>query len=137
VIYLPNLKTKYRLASLVAYGLSLLILHFDEPIAAKAYNDLCSSQGIKFHPGEPVGVLVVGLMVFAIPLLLARSNALILANLIIGSITVLTVSGLSVTAEDTPMNASHRRGLTKITLRDLRASNGGFFSQHSFLAFCR
>jgi hypothetical protein len=40
-----------RLASVLAYGLSLLIFYYAQPIAAKVYNDLCAIQGTTFVDG--------------------------------------------------------------------------------------
>jgi hypothetical protein len=110
VLHLPKLKTVYRFASLVAYGVSLLFLHLAEPIAAKTYNDLCSSQGIQFNDGEPIGHLVVGFIVLAVPLFLARSHALVSASLMIGAITALAASGLFVTARDVPYECFTQAG---------------------------
>jgi hypothetical protein len=110
VTQLSDWRTKYRLASLIAYSLSLLILYFAEPVAEEAYNGLCSSQGMAFPPGETVGALAVGLIVFAIPLFLARSNAAIFANLTMGSITVLAAAGLLGTAGDTPYECFTQAG---------------------------
>lgn len=103
-------RTVCRFVSLIAYGLSLLAFHFAEPIAAKAYNDLCSSQGINFHPSEPVKFLFMGLVVFAIPLFLTSSNALILANVALASMTALIVSGLLITAGDIPYECFTQAG---------------------------
>lgn len=131
MLHLPKSKTVYRLASLVAYGTSLLLLHFAEPIAAKTYNDLCSRQGIQFHDGEPIGYLVVGFIVFAIPLSIARRNALVLANLTIGAITVLAASGLFVTARDVPYECFTQAG----TYEDHTSGLDGFEMWLFFAAF--
>jgi hypothetical protein len=131
VVHLPKSKTIYRLACLVAYGISLLSLHFAEPIAAKAYNDLCSSQGTTFGTREPIGDLVVGLIVLAIPLFLARSNALILTNLAIGSITVLAAGGLLISAGDTPYECFTQAG----TYEDHTSGLDGFEMWLFFAAF--
>jgi hypothetical protein len=119
------------LASLVAYGISLLLLHFAEPIAAKAYNDLCSSQGVQFGAGEPIEALVVGFIVLAIPLFLARSDTLVLANLTISAITVLAGSGLLVTARDAPYECFTQAG----TYEDHTSGLDGFEMWLFFAAF--
>jgi hypothetical protein len=41
----PLLRAGSPIASGVAYGVSLLIAHHVQPIAAKTYNDLCAIQG--------------------------------------------------------------------------------------------
>lgn len=97
-----NFRTVCRLASLVAYGLSLLIFRHLHPIAAKAYADLCSSQGMTFGEGPSDQYLGITIIVFAVPLFLARSNALIATNLIIGLITILGAISVFSTAGNTP-----------------------------------
>jgi hypothetical protein len=91
-----------RLASVLAYGISLLIVHHVQPIAAKAYDDLCASQGITFGEGESVRTLIIFMILIAVPLVFARSNGLIVVNFIIGLLTVLGAHGLLSTAGDTP-----------------------------------
>jgi hypothetical protein len=61
-------RTVCRLASLVAYGLSLFILDHVHPIAAKAYDDLCSSQGTTFGAAHSVREFVIAAIIFAVPL---------------------------------------------------------------------
>jgi hypothetical protein len=95
-------RTVCRLASLVAYGLSLFILDHVHPIAAKAYDDLCSSQGTTFGAAHSVREFVIAAIIFAVPLFLARSNALIATNLIIGLVTISAASLLLHTARNTP-----------------------------------
>jgi hypothetical protein len=104
-------RTVCRLTSLVAYGLSLLIFHHVHPIAAKAYADLCSSQGMTFGEGPSVRYLGITIIVFAVPLFLARSNALIATNLIIGLATILGASSLFSTAGNTPYECFTTMGI--------------------------
>jgi hypothetical protein len=99
-----------RLASLLCYGLSLFIVHQVHPIAAKAYNDLCSSQGVTFGEGRSVNFLGITLVVFAIPLFLARNHVLIITNLVIGLITILGAISLLYTAGDTPYECFTQAG---------------------------
>ncbi|MCC8953407.1 hypothetical protein H8B02_08020 [Bradyrhizobium sp. Pear77] len=91
-----------KLTSIGAYGLSLAIFHNVQPIAAKAYNDLCQSQGMTFGDGEPVNILVVAIIVITVPLLIARSNAVVTTNLTLALGTALGAVGLRYTAGDTP-----------------------------------
>jgi len=100
-------------------------------MAAKAYNDLCANKGIQFHAGEPVQNLVVALIVFAVPLLLARSYALVFANLTITSITLLTAGALLVTARDTPYECFTQAG----TYEDNTSGLEGFEFWLLFAAF--
>jgi hypothetical protein len=95
-------RTTCRLVSLVTYGLSLLILHHAQPIAAKAYNDLCSSQGMTFYESYSVRYLGITIIVIAVPLFLARSKALIATNLIIGLTVTSAATALLYTAGNTP-----------------------------------
>jgi len=95
-------RTVCRLASLVAYGLSLLILHHVHPIAAKAYDDLCSRQYMTFGEGHSVRDLCIAIVVLAVPVILARSNALIATNLILGLISIWAANSLFYTAGNTP-----------------------------------
>jgi hypothetical protein len=103
VVYLVGyFRTICRLASLVAYGLSLLILHHVHPIAAKAYDDQCSSQGMTFGEGYSIRDLGITIIVLAVPLFLAHSKALIATNLIIGLTVISAASALLYTAGNTP-----------------------------------
>jgi len=90
------------LGSLLAYGISLVIFHHVYPIAAKAYDDLCSNEGMTF--GEPYSVseLGIAIVIFAVPLFLGHRDALIAANLIISLVTILGASSLLYTTGDTP-----------------------------------
>jgi hypothetical protein len=104
-------RTMCRLVSLLAYGLSLFIFHHVHPIAAKAYNDLCSSQGVTFGEGYSVRGLGIAIIVFAVPLFLARSNALIAANLIVSLITILGAGTLLYSAGITPYECFTTMGI--------------------------
>jgi hypothetical protein len=95
-------RTICRSASLLAMGLSLLIFHHVQPIAAKVYNDLCAMQGITYGVGMAVEGLGITMLAVAVPLLLARSNVLIVVNLITGLITLFGAGTLLSTAGDTP-----------------------------------
>jgi hypothetical protein len=95
-----NLKVTCQLASPLFYGLSLLIYHQALPIAIKAHNDLCSSQGVTLGEGFKFPSMV--LITIAAPLLLARSNALVLINLVGGLITIGDAVSLLHTAANTP-----------------------------------
>ena len=98
MVYLGYLRITCRLASLLAYGLSFAVVHRVQPIAAKAYNDLCSIQGVTFGDGHSVGYLCITTLVFTLPIFLARSNALIGANLIVALATILGAISLLHTA---------------------------------------
>jgi hypothetical protein len=125
-------RTVCRLASLVSYGLSLLILHHVHPIAAKAYDDLCSRQGITFGDGHSVRDLGITIIVFAVPLFLARSNALIATNLIIGLTIILAASSLFSTAGNTPYECFTTMGIYEDRTSGL---DFGSLSQHFFPTF--
>jgi hypothetical protein len=47
------LRAGSRLVGLAAYGLSFVILVHVQPIAAKAYNDLCAAQGMSLAKESP------------------------------------------------------------------------------------
>jgi hypothetical protein len=96
------LRAACRLASVISYGLSLLIFHHLHPIAAKAYEDLCSRHGMTFPEGPSARYLGTMMIVLAVPLLLARSNILIATNLIMGLITILGACSLFATAGNIP-----------------------------------
>jgi hypothetical protein len=100
-----------RSASFVAYGLSLLVIHHAEPIAAKAYNDLCASQGRTFGEGASIETLGVILIVIALPLISARSNVLIAVNLALSLLTlILGAGGPLLTAGNTPYECFTQAG---------------------------
>lgn len=105
-----SLRVTCRLASLLFYSLSLLVVHHAHPTAAKAYNDLCSSQGMTFGDGPSVNFLGMILITFAFPQLLARSNAVILTNFIVGLITIWSAWLLLQTAANTPYECFTQAG---------------------------
>jgi len=82
-------------------GLSLVIFHHVQPIAAKVYNDLCAAEGITYPVGPTNEGLGITMIAVAVPLLLARSNVLIVVNLITSFITVFGAGTLPSTAGDT------------------------------------
>jgi uncharacterized membrane protein YhdT len=104
------LRVTCRLASLLFVGLSLLIVHHAQPIAAKAYDDLCSSQGMTFGQGLSVNFLGLTLIALAPPLFFARSNALILTNLMLGFFTISGAASLLHTAANTPYECFTQAG---------------------------
>ncbi|MGY3490185.1 hypothetical protein ACVW1C_008068 [Bradyrhizobium sp. USDA 4011] len=108
------LRSAVRVANLIAYGLSILIIHKLQPVAAKAYNDLCASQGMMFGEGQSVRTLVLAMIVIAMPVLLARSNTLVVSNLIMGLITVAGAAGLLSTAGNTPYECFTTSGTYEI-----------------------
>jgi hypothetical protein len=105
-----HLRTGSRLASLLAYGLSFVILAHVQPIAAKAYNDLCASQGMSFGEGEAIRTLAITLIVIAVPLGLARSSILVYGNLIISLLILLCAYRLLSTAGNTPYECFTQAG---------------------------
>jgi hypothetical protein len=117
-----SFKTAFRLVSLLLYGFSLLLFYHAQPIAAKAYNDLCSSQGITFHEPESATFLIVVLVIGALPLLLSRSNAMVLTNLILGVITIFGAGLLLSTAANTPYECFTQAG----TYEDRTSGLDGF-----------
>ena len=92
-------------------GFRSSFVHHVHPIAAKAYDDLCSSQGVTFGEGHSVRDLGITIVVFAVPIFLARSNALIVANLIVGLTTILGASALLHTAGNTPYECFTTMGM--------------------------
>jgi hypothetical protein len=70
------------------YCLSLGSVHHLQPIAAKAYNDLCSSQGITFPEGYSVLQLGMAAIVLALPALLVGSRVAIAINVLVGLATL-------------------------------------------------
>jgi hypothetical protein len=100
-------RTGCRVASLLACGFALLIYLHVLPIAAKAYNDLCQGQGVNFasmgFPDQlPLEHLAALLAINAVPILLARSSPLIVANLAMCLIVALRAGALPSTAGNTP-----------------------------------
>jgi len=105
-----HFRAGFRLASAVAYGVSFFIAHYVQPIAAKAYNDLCALQGMTFGDGLPVREIEIFAIALAVLLLLARSNILVVVNLIGSLITVLGASTLLSTAGNTPYECFTSQG---------------------------
>lgn len=99
-----------RFASLLFYSLSLLIFYCAQPIAAKAFNDLCSSQGITFHDSETTKVLIAAFVLVVPPIFLGRSSALVTTNLILGAITIFVAGSLLGTAANTPYECFTQAG---------------------------
>jgi hypothetical protein len=115
---------KLRLATLAAYGSSLIFLHCAEFLAEKVYDDLCLREGIRFAKPMSAMSLVLIMVVFSLPTLLARSRALIIANLTASLITAGGAVLLLFTASDIPYECftmggdyeDHTSGLTEFTL---------------------
>src|ERR1700761_8260387 len=97
-----NLTVLYRVASLFVFGISLLIFHHTWPIGARAYNDLCSSQGAAFGEEPSVKLLGAAFITVVVPTFLASSNAFVIANLVIGLITICFAVSLLHTTANTP-----------------------------------
>jgi hypothetical protein len=93
---------KLRLATLAAYGGSLIFLHDAELLAEKVYDDLCSREGIAFGKPTSAMSLVLVTVVLSVPTVLARSRALIIANLTASLITAGAAMLLMFTASKTP-----------------------------------
>jgi len=125
---LDSFTVKCRLATLAAYGVSLIFLHYAESLAEKVYDDLCSSEGITFAKPTSVLSLVVVLVVFSVPTLLARSRAVIVANLTTSLITAGGAVLLLFTASDTPYECFTMGGPMRITRQDLENLRCGVFS---------
>jgi hypothetical protein len=104
------LRTACRLTGLLAYAGSLLIYRHAVPVAAKAYDDLCASQGATFYAGPSIGELGAAMTVVGLPLLLARGTPTIVANLIVGLGVLLETKDLLVTAGWTPYECFTQAG---------------------------
>jgi hypothetical protein len=124
-------KAACRFASILAYGFSLLIVRHVQPIAAKAYDDLCASQGVTFGIGESDRHLMIAMFVIAVPVLLARSKATVGVNLIVALMTVIGAAGLLSTAADTPYECFTQAG----TYEDHTSGLDGFSLWFGFIAF--
>jgi len=92
----------FRLATLVAYSGSLILLHHAEFLAESVYDNLCSREGIAFDKPISATGLALVMVVLSIPTVLARSRALIAANLVASLFTVAGALLLLSTASDTP-----------------------------------
>jgi len=110
------------LATLAAYGGSLIFLHYAELLAEKVYDDLCSREGITFDKPTSAMSLVLIMVAFSVPTLLARSRALIVANLAASLITAGGAVLLLFTASDTPYECFTMGG----TYEDHTSGLGGF-----------
>ncbi len=105
-----NLTISYRLASTCLYGLSLIVFYHAQPIAAIAYNDLCSSRGVTFHDLETTNALIAAFVLIVPPLFLGRSSPLVIINLILGVITIFGAGSLLNTAANTPYECFTQAG---------------------------
>ncbi|MGY4479114.1 hypothetical protein [Bradyrhizobium sp. USDA 3364] len=77
-----------RIFGFSLYALSLPVPHHLYPLAAKAYNELCSSQGMVFAGGPPSFAQdVITIIIVALPLLFARSVVVVATNVILALIT--------------------------------------------------
>jgi hypothetical protein len=91
-----------RIASLLAYGVSLLAVYYLQPTAAKVYDDLCASQGMTYGDGESAQSLAILMILVAVPVLFARSNVLVLVNSYISLMTALAANALRSTVGNKP-----------------------------------
>jgi hypothetical protein len=94
--------TLFRQITLVAYGGALILLHCAELLAQKVYDDLCSKDGISFHEPTTLIGLVLVMIIFSVPPLLARSRVLVIADLTASLITLAGSVLLLSTASRTP-----------------------------------
>lgn len=99
---LCDLKTTFRMASLVCYGGSLLIAHYVYPIAAKTFNDLCSNEGITFNDEPSISLFGLAFLALSAPLFLARSEILVVLNSIMSVVTILGAAALPYTVRHIP-----------------------------------
>ncbi|MGY3448754.1 hypothetical protein [Bradyrhizobium sp. USDA 4353] len=63
-----------RFAGVLAYAGAMLVYRHAQPIAGKAYDDFCASQGMAFGQPTPVSDLCVILLVAALPMVLVRGT---------------------------------------------------------------
>jgi hypothetical protein len=99
-----------RFASLLAYAGALSIYHHAQPIAAKAYNDLCAGQGMVFGQPTPVSELCFVLLVAAVPMALIRGSVNVVLNLAIGLVALLAAVSLLATAGQPPYECFTQAG---------------------------
>lgn len=125
-----NLKTSLRFAPLLFYSFSVLVIGYAHPVAAKAYNDLCSSQGMSFGEGLSAGFLCMALAIVALPPFLARSTALVVANFIIGLVTISGAGLVLHTAANIPYECFTQAG----TYEDHTSGLDGFVLWFAFAA---
>jgi uncharacterized membrane protein YhdT len=97
-----DFKFACRLLSLVCYGLSILIVHYEYPVAAKTFNELCASQGITFNEEPSVSFLGIAFMILSTPPCLARSGILVVSNSVISLITIIGAFALPYTVRHRP-----------------------------------
>jgi hypothetical protein len=126
-----GLKVTSRLASSLFYALSLLIVYHAYPIAAHAYNSLCSMQGMRFAERPSASAFGVAMIIFAVPLLLSRGNFAIAANFILSSITIAGALSLLETAGAAPYECFTSQG----TYDDNTSGLSGFEFWLLFAAF--
>jgi hypothetical protein len=115
---------KSRLITLAAYGGALVLFHYAELLAEKVYNDLCSREGITFAKPTSFQVLVLIMIIFSIPTLVARSRTMILTNQIVSLITAAGAVIILCTSTATPYECftmggtyeDHTSGLEEFTL---------------------
>lgn len=100
----------FRMASGLAYSVSLFIAVYVQPIATRAYNDRCAAQGVTFEAGLSASDIGLSAIAIAILLLLSRSNILVIGNLIISLIMVWSASKLFSTAGSAPFECFTRHG---------------------------
>lgn len=92
-----------RIFGLVLYALSLPVPHHLYPIAAKAYDELCSSQGMVFVDAPPSFAQdVITIVILAVPLVFARSTVVVATNAIFALVTASMAAHLFKTAGNTP-----------------------------------
>jgi len=121
----------FRLATLVAYSGSLILLHHAEFLAESVYDNLCSREGIAFDKPISATGLALVMVVLSIPTVLARSRALIAANLVASLFTVAGALLLLSTASDTPYECFTMGG----TYEDHTSGLGEFALWGGFVMF--
>src|SRR5262249_40557270 len=68
-------------------GLVALISRYAESVASEVFNNACEKESTRYAT-DPPEIVVVALLVIALPLVLARSKGLVVANLVIALMTL-------------------------------------------------
>ncbi|MGJ4998429.1 hypothetical protein ACQR0Z_28660 [Bradyrhizobium sp. HKCCYLS3077] len=99
-----------RFASLLGYGGALAIYHHAQPMAAKAYNDLCAGQSMIFYGATPIIWLGVALLVAGVPAVLVRGAVSLVLNLVLGLVALRAGISLLGTAGQPPYECFTQAG---------------------------
>jgi hypothetical protein len=99
-----------RLIGVLAYGCITPIYLYADSLRAQVYDGVCAKQGTTFGPVTTLREASIAVMVVAVPIMLARANISIIANVSIALLSLSFALFLPFTAETPPYECFTQAG---------------------------